>query len=386
MEFNTMPGWAGSSWYFLRYMDPHNDRGLCDRSKSDYWGQVDLYVGGAEHGTGHLLYSRFWTKFLSDLGTIGFDEPFAKMVNQGMILGRSSFVYRVEGSNTFVTFERRKEQRTQRLHVDIALVRNDILDTEAFKAWRPEFADAAFELNDQGEYRCGSEVEKMSKSKYNVENPDDLVERYGADTLRCYEMFLGPLEQAKPWDTQGISGVHGFLRKLTRLYMDSEGHNIVTDNLPSSDAERTLHKTIKKVTEDLDRLSWNTVVSALMIGVNELTEQSCHDRQVLQPFAAVLGPYAPHLAEEVWSYAGGIGSVVDAAWPKWDPEKLVESEVRYPVQFNGKVRFQLEVPADLGPKEVEAVVLADPRTSKQLDGREPRKIIVVPGRIINIVG
>ena len=386
MEFNTMPGWAGSSWYFLRCMDPHNDRGLCDRSKSDYWGQVDLYVGGAEHGTGHLLYSRFWTKFLSDLGTIGFDEPFAKMVNQGMILGRSSFVYRVEGSNTFVTFERRKEQRTQRLHVDIALVRNDILDTEAFKAWRPEFADAAFELNDQGEYRCGSEVEKMSKSKYNVENPDDLVERYGADTLRCYEMFLGPLEQAKPWDTQGISGVHGFLRKLTRLYMDSEGHNIVTDNLPSSDAERTLHKTIKKVTEDLDRLSWNTVVSALMIGVNELTEQSCHDRQVLQPFAAVLGPYAPHLAEEVWSYAGGIGSVVDAAWPKWDPEKLVESEVRYPVQFNGKVRFQLEVPAELGPKEVEAVVLADPRTSKQLDGREPRKIIVVPGRIINIVG
>ena len=386
MEFNTMPGWAGSSWYFLRYMDPHNDSGLCDRAKSDYWGQVDLYVGGAEHGTGHLLYSRFWTKFLFDLGLIGFDEPFAKMVNQGMILGRSSFVYRIEGSNTFVTFERRKEQRTQRLHVDIALVRNDVLDTEAFKAWRPEFADAEFELNEQGEYRCGSEVEKMSKSKYNVENPDDLVERYGADTLRCYEMFLGPLEQAKPWDTQGISGVHGFLRKLTRLYMDGEGQGIVTDTPPASDAQRTVHKTIKKVTEDLDRLSWNTVVSALMIGVNELTEQGCHDRQILQPLAAILGPYAPHLAEELWLCAGGMGSVVDAPWPAWDPEKLVESEVRYPVQFNGKVRFQFEVSADLGPKEVEAAVLADSRTSKQLDGREPRKIIVVPGRIINIVG
>ena len=386
MEFNTMPGWAGSSWYFLRYMDPHNSSSLCDRSKSDYWGQVDLYVGGAEHGTGHLLYSRFWTKFLCDLGVMGFDEPFAKMVNQGMILGRSSFVYRIEGTNTFVTFERRKEQRTQRLHVDISMVRNDVLDTEAFKAWRPEFADATFELNEQGEYRCGSEVEKMSKSKYNVENPDDLVERYGADTLRCYEMFLGPLEQAKPWDTQGISGVHGFLRKLTRLYMDADGNGIVTDTSPSSDAERTLHKTIKKVTEDLDRLSWNTVVSALMIGVNELTEQGCHDRQILQPLAAILGPYAPHLAEELWSCAGGSASVVDAPWPKWDPEKLVESEVRYPVQFNGKVRFQLEVPADLGAKDVESAVLADPRTVKQLEGREPRKIIVVPGRIINIVG
>ena len=386
MEYNTMPGWAGSSWYFLRYMDPQNDTSLCSREKSDYWGQVDLYMGGAEHGTGHLLYSRFWTKFLFDLGTIGFDEPFAKMVNQGMILGRSSFVYRVEGTNTFVTFEKRKAQRTQRLHVDISMVRNDILDTEAFKAWRPEFADAQFELNEDGEYRCGSEVEKMSKSKYNVENPDDLVERYGADTLRCYEMFLGPLEQAKPWDTQGISGVHGFLRKLTRLYLNAEGQAIITDGAPSSDSERTLHKTIKKVTEDLDRLSWNTVVSALMIGVNELTEQGCHERAVLQPLAAILAPYAPHLAEELWSTAQGAGSVVDAAWPKWDGDKLVESEVRYPVQFNGKVRFQFEVAADLNPKEVEAAVLADARTSAQLGGREPRKVIVVPGRIINIVG
>ena len=386
MEFNTMPGWAGSSWYFLRYMDPHNSDALCSREKSDYWGQVDLYVGGAEHGTGHLLYSRFWTKFLFDLGLIGFDEPFAKMVNQGMILGRSSFVYRVEGTNTFVTFEQRKAHRTQRLHVDISMVRNDILDLDAFKAWRPEFADAQFELNEDGAYRCGSEVEKMSKSKYNVENPDDLVERFGADTLRCYEMFLGPLEQAKPWDTQGISGVHNFLRKFTRLYLNGEEGVLVTDTPPSAEALRTLHKTIKKVTEDLDRLSWNTVVSALMIGINELTEMGCHDREVLQPLAAILSPYAPHLAEELWATAGGAGSAVDAPWPKWDPEKLVEAEVRYPVQFNGKVRFQLEVASDLSPSDVESAVLEDARTLKQLDGRAPRKVIVVPGRIINIVG
>lgn len=386
MEFNTMPGWAGSSWYFLRYMDPHNTAAPCSREKSDYWGQVDLYVGGAEHGTGHLLYSRFWTKFLYDLDLIGFDEPFAKMVNQGMILGRSSFVYRIEGTNTFVTFEERKDHKTQKLHVDIALVRNDILDCNAFRAWRPEFADAEFILNAAGAYRCGSEVEKMSKSKYNVENPDDLVERYGADTLRCYEMFLGPLEQAKPWDTQGISGVHGFLRKMSRLYMDADGQSLLTDGDPSAEAERVLHKTIKKVTEDLDRLSWNTVVSAMMIGVNELTDLGCHERKVLQPLAAILSPYAPHLAEELWQLAGGAGLAVDASWPQWDAAKLVESEVRYPVQFNGKVRFQLEVPADLSPSDVETTVLQDPRTAQQLDGRAARKVIVVPGRIINIVG
>ncbi len=386
MEYNTMPGWAGSSWYFLRYMDPHNADAFCDRAKSDYWGQVDLYVGGAEHGTGHLLYSRFWTKFLCDLDLIGFDEPFAKMINQGMILGRSSFVYRIEGTNRFVTFERRKEHRTQRLHVDISLVRNDVLDLEGFKAWRPEFADAEFVLNEAREYRCGNEVEKMSKSKFNVENPDDLVERYGADTLRCYEMFLGPLEQAKPWDTQGINGVHGFLRKLTRLYRDADGDALITDGDPSAEAVRALHKAIKKVTEDLDRLSWNTVVSALMIGVNELTEAGCHERSVLQPLSALLAPYAPHLAEELWETCGGEGSVVDAAWPKWDAEKLVESEVTYPVQFNGKVRFQFAVAADSAPADVEAAVLADERTAKQLQGRTPKKVIVVPGRIINIVG
>ena len=386
MEYNTMPGWAGSSWYFLRYMDPHNSESLCDRSKSDYWGQVDLYVGGAEHGTGHLLYSRFWTKFLFDLDLIGFEEPFAKMINQGMILGRSSFVYRVEGTNTFVSFEQRKAHRTQRLHVDISLVKNDVLDLEGFKAWRPEFADAEFILDDQGQYRCGSEVEKMSKSKYNVENPDDLVERYGADTLRCYEMFLGPLEQAKPWDTQGINGVHGFLRKLSRLYRNADGEVLVTDDTPSPEAERALHKTIKKVTEDLERLSWNTVVSALMIGVNELTEAGAHERAVLQPLAAILAPYAPHLAEELWELCGGPGSVVDAAWPKWDASKLVEAEVQYPVQFNGKVRFQFSVATDASPSDVEAAVLADERTAKQLDGRSPKKVIVVPGRIINIVG
>ncbi|MBK12190.1 MAG: leucine--tRNA ligase [Crocinitomicaceae bacterium] len=386
MEYNTMPGWAGSSWYFLRYMDPHNSGAFCDRAKSDYWGQVDLYVGGAEHATGHLLYSRFWTKFLFDLNLIGFEEPFAKMINQGMILGRSSFVYRIEGTNRFVSFEQRKEHRTQRLHVDISLVRNDILDLEGFKAWRPEFANADFLLNEAGEYRCGNEVEKMSKSKFNVENPDDLVDRYGADTLRCYEMFLGPLEQAKPWDTQGISGVHGFLRKLNRLYRNADGHPLIVDTPPSPEANRALHKTIKKVTEDLDRFSWNTVVSALMIGVNELTEANAHERAVLQPLSALLAPYAPHLAEDLWEVCGGEGSVVDAPWPKWDAEKLVEAEVTYPVQFNGKVRFQFAAPAEATPNEVETMVLADDRTAKQLQGRTPKKVIVVPRRIINIVG
>lgn len=386
MEFNTMPGWAGSSWYFLRYMDPHNEDAFCSREKSDHWGQVDLYIGGAEHGTGHLLYSRFWTKFLFDLDLIGFDEPFAKMINQGMILGRSSFVYRIEGTQTFVTFEQRKSHRTQRLHVDISLVQNDILDLDGFRAWRPEFANAEFALNEKGEYRCGSEVEKMSKSKFNVENPDDLVERYGADTLRCYEMFLGPLEQAKPWDTQGINGVHGFLRKLSRLYRGADGEILVHDGQPSAEGERALHKTIKKVTEDLDRLSWNTVVSAMMIGVNELTEAKAHERALLQPLAALVAPYAPHMAEELWELCGGNGLVVDAPWPKWDAEKLIESETTYPVQFNGKVRFQFSVPSDTAPADVESAVLQDERTAKQLQGRSPKKIIVVPGRIINIVG
>jgi leucyl-tRNA synthetase len=385
MEYNTMPGWAGSSWYFLRYMDPTNDSAFCDRSKSDYWGQVDLYIGGAEHGTGHLLYSRFWTKFLFDRGHIGFDEPFKKLVNQGMILGQSRFVYRVEGTQQFVSFEQRKSFKTQRLHVDIDLVDGDVLDCEGFKGWRPEFSEATFILAEDGKYHCGAEVEKMSKSKFNVQSPDDLVERYGADTLRCYEMFLGPLEQAKPWDTKGISGVHNFLRKLSRLFRDIDGNCVVSEGKPTADGLRTVHKTIKKVSSDLDRLNWNTVVSAMMIGVNELTAQDAHQRALLEPMVVLLSPYAPHLAEDLWLLLGKDGSVCDASWPAFDKAHLVEAEVSYPVSFNGKVKFKFAVAADLDRSAVESAVMADDRTRAQLDGRSPKKVIVVPGRIVNIV-
>ena len=385
METNTMPGWAGSSWYFLRYMDPHNETAFCARDKSDYWGQVDLYVGGAEHTTGHLLYARFWTKFLHDRGHIGFDEPFKGMINQGMILGRSSFVYRIQGTDTFVTASQRKAHATQRLHVDINLVDNDKLDLEGFRAWRPEYAQAEFILEDDGSYLCGHEVEKMSKSKYNVQTPDDLVERYGADTLRCYEMFLGPLTQHKPWDTQGISGVHNFLRKTQRLYTQA------TDGGPmpaeaSEDALRIVHKAIAKVTDDLDRHAFNTVVSALMIAVNDLSSASGNMGQnALQPLAVLLSPYAPHLAEELWASAGGSGSVLDAVWPAADSAFLVEDSVTYPVSFNGKVRFKVELAASMPPPDVEALIRAHDKTLEQLGDKAIRKVIVVPGRIVNVV-
>ena len=380
MEHNTMPGWAGSSWYFLRYMDPHNDGEFCAREKSDYWGQVDLYVGGAEHTTGHLLYSRFWTKFLFDRGWIGFNEPFKQMINQGMILGRSNFVYRVQGSNQFVTYEKRKEYTTQRLHVDISLVHSDKLDVEAFKKWRPEFANAEFILSEQGVYTCGHEVEKMSKSKFNVQTPDELVEQFGADTLRCYEMFLGPLTQHKPWDTQGISGVHNFLRKLHRLF---EGKN--DSEAPQDEAYRILHKTIKKVTDDLDRHAFNTVVSALMIGVNEMLEVQVSHTSILQPLAILVSPMAPHLAEQLWEKAGGTGSVLVARWPDHDERWLKSDTILYPISFNGKVRFQLELDAELSAADVEKLVLSHERTLQQLDGKSLKKVIVVPGRIVNIV-
>lgn len=379
MEYNTMPGWAGSSWYFLRYMDPQNNTEFCSREKSDYWGQVDLYVGGAEHTTGHLLYSRFWTKFLYDRGHIGFNEPFKQMINQGMILGRSSFVYRIQGTQTYVTAEQRKEHKTQRLHVDISLVKADKLDLEGFKQWRNEYANAEFILNDDGTYSCGFEVEKMSKSKFNVQTPDELVERYGADTLRCYEMFLGPLTQHKPWDTQGISGVHNFLRKLNRLYQD------VTDQPPSEESLRTFHKTAKKVTEDLDRHAFNTVISALMIGVNELTESHCNSATILKPLAILVSPVAPHLAEELFKLAGGVGLALASNWPEWDEQWLSSDHVTYPVSFNGKVRFKMEASTNATKEDVEALVQDDERTKKQLGNKEIRKIIVVPGRIINIV-
>jgi leucyl-tRNA synthetase len=385
MEHNTMPGWAGSSWYFLRYMDPNNSEEAVSRDKADYWGQVDLYIGGAEHATGHLLYSRFWTKFLYDRGYIGFSEPFAKMINQGMILGRSNFVYRIKDSNTFVTAEKRKDHEVQVLHVDIELVENDQLDIEKFKNWRPEYKDAEFILNEDGKYTCGHEVEKMSKSKYNVQTPDDLVERYGADTLRCYEMFLGPLEQAKPWDTQGISGVHNFLRKLTRLYFDQEGNVRLNSEKPSPENLKTLHKTIKKVSEDLDRYSWNTVVSAMMICVNELTDQKCQSREILETLPVLLSPYAPHLAEELWEKIGNSDSVCDQPWPKHEEAYLKSDNINYPVSFNGKTRFMLELPADMSKEEVESSVLGDERSRKYLDGKNPKKVIVVPGRIVNVV-
>jgi leucyl-tRNA synthetase len=385
MEYNTMPGWAGSSWYFLRYMDAGNSEEFCSREKSDYWKQVDLYIGGAEHATGHLLYSRFWTKILFDHGFVGFDEPFHKMINQGMILGRSSFVYRIKDTNTFVSAEQKDQHDTQHLYADISIVNGDVLDVEAFKAWMPEYKDAEFILNENGEYKCGHEVEKMSKSKYNVQTPDDLVEKYGADTLRCYEMFLGPLEQAKPWDTQGINGVHNFLRKVYRLYTNKEGQVDVSTDDPTKAELKTLHKTIKKVGEDLDRYSWNTVVSAMMICTNELTDQNCNKQLILEPLAILLSPYAPHLAEELWSMLGKSDSILDQPWPAFNAAHLVEDEFEYPVSFNGKMRFKISVPADFAPKQVEEAVMAHERTPQYLDGKDPKKVIVVPKRIVNVV-
>lgn len=385
MEYNTMPGWAGSSWYFLRYMDPKNEQEFVNRKKADYWNQVDLYMGGAEHATGHLLYARFWTKFLYDRGFISFDEPFKKMINQGMILGRSSFVYRTADGKTFVTASKRKGFDTAPLHVDIALVDNDKLDIEAFKAWRPDFANAEFILEDDGTYVCGSEVEKMSKSKFNVQTPDELVEKFGADTLRMYEMFLGPIEQAKPWDTKGINGVYNFLRKLWRLFYQ-DGQLMVNDSPADKAALKTLHKTIKKVTDDLERFSFNTNVSNFMIAVNELSEQKCYSREVLEPLVIMLSPYAPHIAEELWVIFGNeAGTVSTAIFPAFNPEMLVEDAIAYPVSFNGKMRFKAELPATLSAKEVEEVVMAMPESVKWLEGKAPKKVIVVPGKIVNVV-
>ena len=385
MECNIMPGWAGSSWYFLRYMDPYNDREFCTKEKSDYWGQVDLYIGGAEHAVGHLLYSRFWTKFLYDRGFIGFDEPFKKMINQGMILGRSSFIYRIKDTNTFVSFDKRKEHKTTRLHVDISFVDNDVLDIDAFKNWRAEYADAEFILNDEGKYLCGHEVEKMSKSKYNVQTPDELVQKFGADTLRLYEMFLGPLEQFKPWDVKGINGVHNFLRKFWRLVHDAENNFAVSDEKPTKDNCKTLHKTIKKVEEEIERHSFNTVVSTFMICINELTEQKCNSREIISDFTVLLSTFAPHISEEIWSKLGNESSVTIADFPRFNASFLMESEINYPVSFNGKMRFKITLPAEMGKEKVEVEVLKHERTAHYLEGKSPKKVIVVPKRIINIV-
>ena len=385
LELNTMPGWAGSSWYWLRYMDPHNEAKFVSPDAEAYWQNVDLYIGGSEHATGHLLYSRFWNKFLKDRGLVHFDEPFKKLINQGMILGMSAFALRLEGTNVFVSRNLVGARKVQPIHVDVSLVNaSDELDIEKFKAWRPDFADAEFEL-ENGKFQVTREVEKMSKSKYNVVNPDDICDEFGADTLRLYEMFLGPLEQAKPWNTAGITGVFGFLKKLWKLYFDDHGL-IVTSNPASPEALKALHKTIKKVHDDIENFSFNTSVSQFMICVNELTAAKCHERSVLEPLAILLSPYAPHIAEELWHRLGHEGSISEVPFPKFNPEYLVESTKEYPVSFNGKTKFMLELPMDMPKEDIEKAVLADERTVKQMDGRTPNKVIIVPGKIINIVG
>jgi leucyl-tRNA synthetase len=347
MEMNIMPGWAGSSWYFLRYMDPKNNEEFCSKEKSNYWGQVDLYIGGAEHAVGHLLYSRFWTKFLFDRGYITFEEPFKKMINQGMILGRSSFIYRIKDTNTFVSFDKRKEYQTTRLNVDISYVNNDILNIEEFKRWRKEYENSEFILSDNGKYLCGFEVEKMSKSKYNVQTPDGLVQDFGADTLRMYEIFLGPLEQFKPWDVKGINGVHNFLRKFWRLVHDDKNRFRVSNVNPTLENYKTLHKTIKKVEEDIERFSFNTVVSTLMICINELTDQKCHNKEIITDFTVLLSSYAPHISEEIWQKLGNESSVTQAIFPSFNPNYLLENEINYPISFNGKTRFMMKLDAEM---------------------------------------
>jgi len=401
LELNTMPGWAGSSWYWMRYMDANNNDEFASKLALDYWQNVDLYIGGSEHATGHLLYSRFWNKFLKDKGFAPTEEPFKKLINQGMILGMSAFVYREEGSNTFFTKSKIKDKNTQALHVDVSLVNSsDELEIEAFKNSRDEYKDAIFITEENGKYIVGREVEKMSKSKYNVVTPDNICAEFGADTLRLYEMFLGPLEQAKPWNTAGISGVFGFLKKLWRLYNDDHNGWVVTNNEPSKDSLKSLHKTIKKVNEDIENFSFNTSVSQFMICVNELSAQNCHERAILEPLAVLISPYAPHIAEELWFQLsspspseGGekdfskthIG-ISEQPFPVVNEKYLVESSKEYPVSFNGKMRFTIELSLDLSVAEIQEIIMKDERTIKQLEGRMPNKVIIVPGKVINLVG
>jgi leucyl-tRNA synthetase len=439
LELNTMPGWAGSSWYMFRYMDSQNTEEIASKEQLDYWQNVDLYIGGSEHATGHLLYSRFWTKFLHDRGFLSVDEPFKKMINQGMILGTSAFVYEfswmtmsnaegdyylddsfIKKPSFFISkskydkilngdideIEKAKKYYENTLneiypnseitakgeiqliprHTDVSYVNSsDELDIDGFKNWRAYYANAKFLTEDDGSYKVGREVEKMSKSKYNVVNPDEICEKYGADTLRLYEMFLGPLEQAKPWNTAGITGVHNFLKKLWKLYADDNGVK-VTDAKPTADNLKTLHKTIKKVTEDIENFSFNTSVSTFMICVNELTVQKCTSKEILEPLAVLMAPYAPHIAEELWALLGHENSLSDAKFPEFEEKHLIESNKNYPVSFNGKMRFMLELPLDMSKDDIEKTVMADERTQKQLDGRTPKKVIVVPGKIINLVG
>ncbi len=392
LELNTMPGFAGSSAYYLRYMDPHNDDALVSKDADEYWQNVDLYVGGTEHATGHLIYSRFWNKFLFDCGVSCMEEPFKKLVNQGMIQGRSNFVYRIKDTNTFVSLNLKDQYDTTPLHVDVNIVSGDVLDIEAFKAWRPEYNNAEFILED-GKYVCGWAVEKMSKSMYNVVNPDMIVEKYGADTLRLYEMFLGPVEQSKPWDTNGIDGCHRFLKKFWGLFYGSnkaggngqDGQPCLTDEPASPESLKSVHKLIKKVTQDIENFSYNTSISAFMICVNELQQQKRRNRGLLNTLAVLIAPFAPHIAEELWEATGGEGSVCDAAWPAWDEKYLVESTVQLGVAFNGKRRFEMQFAADADNKTIESAVLADERSAKYTEGKQIVKVIIVPKRMVNVV-
>ncbi len=382
-EHSTMPGWAGSSWYFLRYMDAKNNNEFAAKNLIDYWQQVDLYIGGSEHATGHLLYVRFWTKFLKDLGYINIDEPAKKLINQGMIQGRSSFVYRENGTNKFISSGLLSNHSTYPINVDVNIVTNDVLDINAFKNWRDDYKNAEFILED-GKYICGVEVEKMSKSKYNVVTPDDICDKYGADTLRLYEMFLGPLEQSKPWNTNGITGVHGFLKKLWRLFY-STGTFIVSEEEPTKAELKTLHKTIKKITEDIERFSFNTSVSNFMICVNELTDLKCNKRKILEPLLILISPYAPHIAEELWLQLGNKETITFQNFPVVNENYLIDDAFNYPISFNGKMRFQIELPTSLTVQEIEKEILSREEVIKQLAGAKPKKIIIVPKKIVNFV-
>ena len=387
LELNTMPGWAGSSWYMFRYMDALNKDDFASKEAMDYWENVDLYIGGSEHATGHLLYSRFWVKFLKDRGFLSVEEPFKKLINQGMILGESAFVHRLEGENKLITSNLIEGLNTQPIHADVSFVNNsNELNIEAFKNWRPEFKDAEFITEEDGTFKVSREVEKMSKSKYNVVNPDDICIQYGADTLRMYEMFLGPLEQAKPWSTAGITGVHSFLKKMWRLFHSGiDDSFLVTDKPASKDNLKILHKTIKKVIEDIENFSFNTSVSTFMIAVNELSAQKCNSKEVLAPLLVLLSPYAPHISEELWSKLGNKESISKASFPKFEEKYLIENVKKYPISFNGKMRFTLELPLALSKDEIESVIMSHEKTIHYLEGKAPKKVIIIPGKIVNIV-
>ena len=387
IELNTMPGWAGSSWYMFRYMDALNKDDFASKEAIDYWENVDLYIGGSEHATGHLLYSRFWVKFLKDRGFLSVEEPFKKLINQGMILGESAFVHRLEGENKLITSNQIEGLNTQPIHADISFVNNaNELNIEAFKNWRPEFKDAEFITEEDGTFKVSREVEKMSKSKFNVVNPDDICMQYGADTLRMYEMFLGPLEQAKPWSTAGITGVHSFLKKMWRLFHSGiDDSFLITDKPASKDNLKTLHKTIKKVIEDIENFSFNTSVSTFMIAVNELSSQKCNSKEVLAPLLVLLSPYAPHISEELWSKLGNKESISKTSFPKFEEFFLIEDVKKYPISFNGKMRFTLELPLSLSKDEIESVIMSHEKTIYYLEGKAPKKVIIVPGKIVNIV-